>query len=410
MAFDLDVGGHHAGYLQNLVRIWASEERRGRLSLAVSPELLDQHPELVADARNADVPVLPVSLPPVASSWLAKAPAELRLAERALREWRALCESAVRLSATHALSMYMDGLIQTPLALGLRAPCRISGIYFRPTFHYGGFSSVERPLRDRLKAARQRVLAGRALRHPALDVMFCLDPYAVDAMRAGLREGHKARHLADPVAVHDEPEGTIAALRRELGLSPEKTVLLLFGMITPRKGLLEVLEALEHLPPPVAREVCLLVVGPMAADFRGRVHSAVERARGRTGATILLHERFVPDLENQRWFGVADIVLAPYQQHVGMSAILIRAASAGKPIIADGYGLLGQLTERRRLGAVVDARDPRAIAHGIERLLRSEGGLVDAEAQGQLARENTPAAFARAMFSTFLPEAAPSSG
>ena len=405
MAFDLEVGGHHAGYLQNLVRVWGARNRAGALCLALSPALIGSHPELVADARNADVTVVPTQIhPPSSSALLRWLPAEVRLAERAMREWRALCRVATEQRAAHVMALYVDGLLQTPLALGMRAPCRVSGLYFRPTFHYGSFEGHSPDLKERLRALRQKIIVARALAHPALDTLFCLDAYAVDYMTAHFRHGHRTRHLADPVHVHPESSEVVTALRSELGIPDGMLVLLLFGMITPRKGLLEVLAAVRLLSAEEAGRICLLVVGPHAADFRETAAASVQATRQATRATIVIHERFVPDAENQRWFGLADIVLAPYQRHVGMSAILVRAAAAEKPVLADQFGLLGEVTRRRHLGVTVDAGNPEAIARGLRDLMTVRGAAVDRESQRALTLENSATAFADAIFEKIAPQ------
>ena len=65
----------------------------------------------------------------------------------------------------------------------------------------------------------------------------------------------------------------------------------------------------------------------------------------------------------------SDVVLAPYQRFVGSSGVLMWAARAGRPVLAQEFGLVGRLTRDHRLGAVADSSDPAHLAREIERMI-----------------------------------------
>ncbi len=67
-----------------------------------------------------------------------------------------------------------------------------------------------------------------------------------------------------------------------------------------------------------------------------------------------------------------DVVLIPYQRHVGSSGLLIWAASAGKPVITQDFGLIGALTRAYKLGQTVDTKNWHIVWQDLSRI---QGGL-----------------------------------
>jgi glycosyltransferase involved in cell wall biosynthesis len=48
-----------------------------------------------------------------------------------------------------------------------------------------------------------------------------------------------------------------------------------------------------------------------------------------------------------------------------MSGAMVRAAAAGRPLLASNYGLMGEMIRRHSLGLTVDSSMPDEIARGI---------------------------------------------
>jgi glycosyltransferase involved in cell wall biosynthesis len=73
----------------------------------------------------------------------------------------------------------------------------------------------------------------------------------------------------------------------------------------------------------------------------------------------------------------ARVAVLPYRRHVGMSRVLIEAAVAGTPVVADSFGLLGHLAEDWGLGTAVDTDDALAFAAALDRTLADPGVVED---------------------------------
>ena len=118
--------------------------------------------------------------------------------------------------------MYLDPYL-LPLAVGMQSPCSVSGIYFRPTFHYPNFSNYTPSWKDWLQQWREKFILNRVLRHPQLKTLFCLDPFAVKHIN-NYESQVRAIHLPDPVLLQTQDELKLKTLREKLGIKNGKQV------------------------------------------------------------------------------------------------------------------------------------------------------------------------------------------
>jgi glycosyltransferase involved in cell wall biosynthesis len=108
---------------------------------------------------------------------------------------------------------------------------------------------------------------------------------------------------------------------------------------------------------------------------------------------------FIPENEVSKYFQMADVVLAPYQRHVGMSGILLLAAAAAKPVISSDYGLMGELVLRYQLGLAVDSTKPTEIAQAIAHCLSEKTSTIGNPAQmKKFAEQNSIERYASTIF------------
>jgi glycosyltransferase involved in cell wall biosynthesis len=294
--------------------------------------------------------------------------------------------------------MYLDHA-QLALATGLRFPfpVRISGILFHPTLHYQSHGSIDP--RRLLQGLRKRLLLRSVARNPHLDTVFTLDPTAVPSLRA---LGLDAVALPDPVVQDGFEGGTAQQMREQFDLAPDRNLLLLFGSLTARKGVSQTLEALALLEPAEAQRIALLMAGPLEPALLPLVEKLVAKARSR-GIQVALHNAYIENGAVQSFMGAADLILVPYQRHFGSSAVLIRAALAGRPVVSQEYGLMGENVRTHRLGQAVDTGRPPAIAAAISMFLREPGVGFDPEVARSFARANTPELFCRTIIDRVAP-------
>ncbi|HLA64879.1 MAG TPA: glycosyltransferase, partial [Rhodothermales bacterium] len=177
-----------------------------------------------------------------------------------------------------------------------------------------------------------------------------------------LGRGSRAVHLPDPTPPPTPAGQTPEETRRAWGVGPARRLAVLFGSLEERKGVLTLLEALLQLPNADARKLSVIIAGRSYDDVRPRLEALAARVHASTSVQLVVREEFIPDGDVQGLIEAADIVLAPYQRHVGSSGIVMRAGAAGKPLLAQDYGLVGHQVRSAGLGWVADTTDPAALA------------------------------------------------
>jgi glycosyltransferase involved in cell wall biosynthesis len=402
MLFDLSIEGHHPAYIQHLMQYWSDRQLPVDLNIVVSPKFLERHADVVSLAtQRGESKVNFIAISPNAAASLKSNKSGINRTIRAFQEWNLLCHYASSLQATHCLAMYFDTCM-LPLAVGKKPPCPISGIYFKPTFHYDRFDRFTPSWKYRFQQVRERLILSANLQQSQLQTLFCLDPLVVKYIEPFLHAA-KAVPLPDPVAIAPVSPQEVNDLRQQLKIEPERKIFLLFGALTSRKGIQQLLAALALLPPQLGEKLCLILVGQANVEKQAEIASQIAAIPTDLKLQIISHYQFIAESAVQTYFQLADVVLAPYQRHLGMSGILMLAAAAGKPVLSSDYGLMGEIVKRHRLGITIDSTKPSEIARGLTQFLLESGEeLGDLEARRSFARQNSPERFASTIFQHIL--------
>lgn len=157
-----------------------------------------------------------------------------------------------------------------------------------------------------------------------------------------------------------------------------KSVLLTFGLLSPNKGIENVIRA---LPAILARHPNVVYI------VSGVTHPHIRRREGEryreelqalaeqlgVSSNLILVNRFVSAEELVEHVGAADIYITPYRQEAQIvSGTLAIALGAGKAIISTPYWHAKELLADNR-GILVPFENPDAIAEAVLRLLDNEG-------------------------------------
>ncbi len=393
MLFDLYAGGHHGQYVRQLVEHWGTHRFRGRLTVTAPAAFFDRHGDVV-DAAHAvqGVELVHISETVDTQGHLSSALAHGRLLKRYVET----------IKPSHAVCMYFDQ-VQLALALGLRFsyPVQLSGIYFRPTFHYE--PSGPHKLRDRVVQLRKRLLLHSALRNPHFRALFCLDPFVVPHVDKGLAQ---VVALPDGAPVHP-PLHDAESQRAQWGVAQGRRIALFFGSIAARKGIYQTLEALPLLSAAHQKQLSLVIAGRALTHDAVRVRDRIAQCRADTQVQIIHDERFADEEDLAGFFHAANLVLLPYQRHVGSSGVLIRAAQAGVPVLGPNYGLVGRYVQTHQLGITVDSVRPSAVAAGLSQWLRGSSMPFNKASALAFGRRNTAKQFCKTIMGALLPDIPP---
>ncbi|MGN6318957.1 glycosyltransferase [Trinickia sp.] len=261
------------------------------------------------------------------------------------------------------------------------------GITMRSTFHHRsvGIKAPDRPLVDIVKAQLfRRAVGARGLR-----TLLSIDPTLPEWTERALPARHAAiSYLADPFpdARADEP----AAARARLGFAPGPH-LLVYGSITERKGIRELVAALERME----RAPTLVVAGEQDADTRAFLS---EHAPHLTPPPIVV-DRFIPNDLEFDLFSACDAVWLGYNGHYGMSGVLVQAYRFDKTVIATSEGLIGWFCASGALGPVLDDLSEAAIARAVAQAFDGSPRTARSQTSGHqaLLARNTLDAFKRTL-------------
>jgi glycosyltransferase involved in cell wall biosynthesis len=156
-----------------------------------------------------------------------------------------------------------------------------------------------------------------------------------------------------------------------------KAVLLTFGLLSPNKGIENVIQA---LPAILARQpnVVYLVSGVTHPHIRRhegeRYREGLQALAEQLGVEdhLILNNRFVSADELVEHVGSADIYITPYQHEAQVvSGTLAIAMGAGKAIVSTPYWHAKELLAEDR-GVIVPFQDPSAIAEAVLSLLEND--------------------------------------
>jgi hypothetical protein len=162
------------------------------------------------------------------------------------------------------------------------------------------------------------------------------------------------------------PDADPAALKSRFGLAGAD-VLLTFGLLSPNKGIEQVIAALPEIAArhPAAVYVVVGATHPQLVREQGEAYreSLVTLAAGLgVAGRVVFHDRFVDLPELLEWLGAADLYLTPYLgEEQATSGTLAYAFGCGKAVISTPYFHARELLADGR-GVLVPFRDPAAIA------------------------------------------------
>lgn len=158
------------------------------------------------------------------------------------------------------------------------------------------------------------------------------------------------------------------ALREELKISSEKVVIAIPSRILPRKGILEAICSLEHLPSNYV--LCLPgAYEPLDQDYWRNIKTLPiwETVKGR----LIIPKRRIGYNDLPNLYTMSAIIAMPsYYEGFGLAAL--ESMAAGTPVIGTHVQGLQDLIEHNENGLLIPPKDPIALAAAIKLIIGSE--------------------------------------
>jgi glycosyltransferase involved in cell wall biosynthesis len=381
LLFEPDSSGHHPGYLYHLIIHFLENDYSYNLIVLVAPDFFEKHPQIIQKTLSPRV------------KWLKFSDSEFNnwreiksksVTKRSFFEWELLRKYIVETKSVYAFLMYIDYL-QIALLTQKALPCPISGILFRPTLiNYPSHS-----LKEMINSWRKNLTLKYFVKNKALDLLFNLDSFATDYIQQNWQTD-KVKFLPDPVQVYPSAK-SVEALKTELKIEPNRKVFLIFGFLDSRKGISEVMEAILHISKEKSLKGTLLIVGPWEESERNKFDLTIDKILQKSDFQVIIKNEFIQDEDIQSYFEVSDYILALYAKHIGMSAIMVRAAAAQKPFLTHNFGLMGKVVTENQLGMIVE----NDLAQKMEMLLSENKEVGDKEKMKEFAELNSAENYAK---------------
>ncbi len=189
----------------------------------------------------------------------------------------------------------------------------------------------------------------------------------------------RGRIAVIPHGIPDFPFTTTDAGKAALGLGDRPTILT-FGLLSPDKGLEEMVEAMPAILAQVP-DALYIVAGathPHLVALEGEVYR--ERLLARAEAlgvadNLLFVNRFLAFKELTNWLSAADVYVTPYRNPAQItSGTLAYAVGLGKAVVSTPYVHAAELLADDG-GRLVPFRDPAGLAEAVGALLADPAGL-----------------------------------
>jgi len=242
---------------------------------------------------------------------------------------------------------------------------RWGGLVFCPEYYSTSPNIIAS--RSRLNWLR-KLLLNSLLEKKSMKALFTINSVLYSSLSESAGGyGQKLWYVPEPVEFTGSGERGEA--RRRLKLSAEGTVILVYGELSPRKGIGALLSATRH--PMFPEDVRILLAGPQDVHTRRMLSSPVVKDLRREGR---LHEinRYLTGQDEYDVFKAADIVWLGYRGFYGRSAVLFQAGRMGLPVIACKSGEIGFFTRKYGLGLTVNVGDRRDVAEAVTSLVQDK--------------------------------------
>ncbi len=164
---------------------------------------------------------------------------------------------------------------------------------------------------------------------------------------------------------HVKRDADALKIRKEMGLSPENIVILLFGAIRPYKGIDTAIEAFSEINKEFP-ETRLLIAGRLWEDWTP--YKRLIRQHG-LEKYVVTHLEYIPSGVVYKYFEISELCLFPYHHFDSQSGAGAVAISFRKPMIVSDVGGLPELVIDRR--CIVPAKDYSALADAAKDCLKN---------------------------------------
>lgn len=367
LVFEPKVSGHHGPYLE-----WMVQGLIGHgftVTLVTLPESL-MHPsmrEIVQATETTSGQLLQVIQSIAVAPQRRRKDGIVSLLMRELTYWRQFRGwYKAHVNTIHPDVVLLPYLDYCLYAIGLLGSpfggCPWVGVSMRPSFHYQEMGVIApKPS----LAAIKKWLFLRVLNNKHLRCLLTIDEPLSEYLAKVNKFVGRYAFLPEPVGLGYLPD--VEDAKRFLRVPQKRKLILVYGAITYRKGVVELLRAVAD--PSFPPLIDVLLAGKIASELDGLLAEPWVAALV-SGGRLRILDRFFESNEEPHLFSAADIVWLGYKNHYTASGVLVQAARAGRPVLACAAGIIGWQTSRYSLGEVIEPKEIKSVMSGVYALLQ----------------------------------------
>jgi len=374
LIYDKDVSGHHLDYLQFLIEYLSKMPASVRAFFVfVLNEAAESHFEQYA-------PLLRFHY--MAPSQIAFFDNQPTVLKRAAVEFKYMRHLGQQYQAKRLFFMHIDAFqLELGKAQYWHTGVKIAGILFLPfRKQYEDGTTPLAWLKRALRGQRKHGQVAWMLANPELEHIFFLNDQEGVA-QYNQRFGERFAYLPDPIDQNLTIDQPVEALKLAYGVPPARTVFLIYGHLSARKNMPNIMAALGQLPAHQRAKTCALICGEPEKGYENTLHAAIEAAKQQCPEVVFVtHYRFFDPVATNEVFKLTNVVLVPYIDFFSSSNILGLAAKYHKPLIASKLGVMGRLVKQYQLGQTVNPASKTEIGQAIEAHLANTAPTIDGTA------------------------------
>jgi len=360
LILEISSAGHHPSYVRWLLE---SEFAKSSEIILAARQKMFEHPEILASQSKFTRHRIDVSekLEALLSDF--SSIGLMRMSWATGRLYREICAS---LSRTHRVDYVIVPFIDDcilGLALSREAFAGIPwmAVTMRTMFHYRAMGVIGEGLRF---SAIRRALLYRILKQKSLDSILTIDPTLAEFAKTR-SDGfmRKLEYLPDPATFHSVLPSRVEA-RSQLKVPLDVPLVLLFGEISARKGVVSLLEAAAD--PSCSPRVHVMLAGRFAD--RAAILENASFQRLKVDGRLHVIDGYVQGEDERRVLAAADCAWLGYTGFYGMSGVMVLSARHGVPVLASREGLIGYLTMKHQFGVTIEPGDRSSVVDALNRL------------------------------------------
>lgn len=299
--------------------------------------------------------------------------------------FRILC---VNYEFTHVFIVNIDHIDKVlPLFGALFGNVRFSGVLMNVKFHRRRMFNWVSSRNDCLF----ELAFFKLIKNPYLDRLFVIDEALLNYLESKSSSNDrlmKICYVPDPSAFSYQDYDRLGISKLYDG---DVFWILVYGHISKKKGVAELLRGIDAIN---GNRVGIIIAGQCETDVL-KVIEAYKKSR----VKVKVINRFITSQDEIKLFASSNAVWIGYVgTSFGSSGVLYQACSAGLPVIATQYGLIGWVVDKHKCGILVDPNTPSAIGVAIESLMNDKVLYTTLAKNGlALSSEHAPHKFGKAI-------------